>query len=272
MKKIIIVLALILVCLIYQKHSKPTQIIYLDNKTLSQPLASVQQHPVIIAINNINRNNSMINTVQLSINLRLHKKIIYNLNGNLFYQKDKNIRVSIKNRFGTLETDIGSNDQYYWFWSRRMNPPDLYYGTQEGIAKSRLKTPFHPMWMIETLGVGKIDTANARVVKKDNFWAILEPRISTQGEVITKVTVIDPEHSRIMGHYILNSLGTLIVSTEVIAFYNINGQYLPKNLNTIWHEENIALEWEFSNPIINQGIAPSMWAMPYHKNMKNINR
>jgi hypothetical protein len=32
---------------------------------------------------------------------------------------------------------FGSNDNYFWFWSKRMDPPVLHYARHEELAKNQ---------------------------------------------------------------------------------------------------------------------------------------
>ena len=107
-------------------------------------------NPIIEAIN---LKNSKIKTFYCDdIKIKAIKKLTVNLKGKIYFEKDKNFRMFTSSILGK-ESDIGSNDNQFWFWSRKMNPPALHYAKYEDIYKTRLKTPFHPIWTIECLGI-----------------------------------------------------------------------------------------------------------------------
>ena len=53
------------------------------------------------------------------------------------------------------EVDLGSNDQLFWYWVRRDQPPAVYFCRHEQFAASRARQaiPIDPYWLIEALGV-----------------------------------------------------------------------------------------------------------------------
>ena len=52
------------------------------------------------------------------------------------------------------EVDLGSNDQLFWFWIKRSQPPAIYFCRHDQFATSRARQmiPIHPNWLIEALG------------------------------------------------------------------------------------------------------------------------
>jgi hypothetical protein len=161
------------------------------------------------------------------------------------------------------ESDIGSNDTQFWFWSKRMDPPCLYWGQQENLMKSRLKAPFNPEFLYGLLGICEIDMQNASVVRNGKNIAILQPRISTNGEPITRVTVVDPQRQVIVGHYIYGQNDKLIASAEVESLLTTNtGHVVPRKLRLVWHDENVLVEWTLRDIRINAPQSPQNWQMP----------
>jgi len=57
------------------------------------------------------------------------------------------------------EVDLGSNDELFWFWIRRNEPPAVYFCRHEQFATSsvRYQVPVAPDWLIEALGVVQLD-------------------------------------------------------------------------------------------------------------------
>lgn len=182
--------------------------------------------------------------------------IAWKFKGSLAYQKDKNFRLQI---FGLLgkTLDLGSNNQMFWFWSKTMNPPNLFYANHEDVHKSKLKTPFHPLWMMESISLTKIDLSNSKISSKDGMFIITEERLSTLNQIIKKTTLVDPDKG-IIGHYITDLKDNLICGSEVKEW---NGN-LPKVIIMIWYEENISIQMEFKNPEINKNISSEYWNKP----------
>lgn len=267
MKKIIVLLTFLIIVAWWVKTQKPAPI-YLDN---AKPILTHTEPDLVAAREaaaRVNAKNSLIRT--FSADVRIQKKAIA-LSGQIAYEKDRKFRMQSyndkKSIFGQskMELDIGSNPDYFWFWSARMKPPAVYYASYDHVNRNRLRTPFNPVWMMEILGLDEIDLNKGAVVlhKEVNqykAWMCYEIRLSSSGEQIIKGTLYDDV--KIKGHYLYTADGNLIISSEVMEFHNIEGIIVPKKIRTIWYEESLMLDWELANPTINQGLSVALWEMP----------
>jgi hypothetical protein len=64
--------------------------------------------------------------------------------------------------------------------------------------------------------------------------------------------------------------GTLIASTEIIEFKEIDGVSVPTKILIIWHDENVTMEWELSKSKVNQYISDEKWEMPSYDEKVNM--
>jgi hypothetical protein len=282
MRKILITILILMLVCAYFKPTESTPIYVSPRQQISKPpnkRPKLQPEPIIEAdheaiamvkrLNKINEHTRNLTCEQVII--RFKHKLTVRLTADLYYEKDKNFRMKISSLLGK-EMDLGSNDQRFWFWSRHMDPPALYHARHEDIHKTLLKTPLNPVWMMESLSLGEIDLKNVEVVKFKDMWAILQPRISSTGENITKMTLIDPKQEEIAGHYLYNSKGKLIASTEIQQYQRIDGQTIPKKVLIIWYDENVVMEWDLKSPTINRTINPTHWTMPQMSEMIDMGK
>jgi hypothetical protein len=233
------------------------------------------QHPVYGLIKQINDRNAKVRTVYVqNVDIRLQRKITVKATGELAFEKNKKFRLQVWHRLTGKEVDVGSNDEVFWFWSKRMDPPALHYARHEDLKKAMLKTPLNPAWMMESLNVGQIDAANIQVGDFKGRWAVLRPRTSASGEPVTVMTLIDPQKVVIVGRYLYNQQGKMVVSTETQDWYQDPGTQamIPRNLLIIWYEEGVVMEWNFHNPQVNTGINPQYWVMPAMRNKIDMGR
>ena len=161
-----------------------------------------------------------------------------------------------------VESDIGSNDRQFWFWSKRIKPTYLYYASHQDVQKVPLKPLFHPLWMMECMSVGPIDMAGATVYNQSGHWAIRQTRVGTMGQLMVKVTVIDPNRKTLLGHYLYNDDLKLVASSEVLSFQTCGGFVVPKRIRMLWLEENAGMELELINVRVNSALDTSLWVMP----------
>jgi hypothetical protein len=113
------------------------------------------------------------------------------------------------------------------------------------------------MWIMETLSVSQI---TGTVFEHGKYWAALEIRQTTEGTTVIKSTLFD--HEKILGHYIFDSNGQMLVATEILEFQRIGKHILPLRIKTSWNEEDISMTWNLGKAIINSNIDPKEWVMP----------
>jgi hypothetical protein len=179
------------------------------------------------------------------------------------YEKNKNFRMINWSIFGK-ESDIGSNNEYFWFWSKRMKPSALFYSKHENLSKTRLKTLFHPTWMMETIGIDKINLENSLVFNHESYIGIMQERMDvTNGLPVKRIYLIDKDKKACYGHYLFDEKNEPIVSFEVYDYHLLEGNiYVPKEIGIIWNKESIKLKWIMSKPIINSYLKSENWQIP----------
>lgn len=222
------------------------------------------EEPVFEAIKKINDTNKKIKSLYVpSVRIRVKHQITFGATGKIYFEKEKLYRMTIRSVFGQ-EMDIGSNSTHFWFWSKRLNPPDLFYAKHEDLDKAMLKTPLNPSWMIESLALNEISTKDIEVGEFNGNWIIKQKRKAARGENVVVATLIAKENPRILGHYLYNNKNKMIASTEIGSHYTIQDMLIPKTMFITWHEEEVTMEWILSSPKINTNINKSIWELPSH--------
>lgn len=195
------------------------------------------------------------------------KADVLKLDASLKYEKKLNFRM-ITNSIIGKESDIGSNENDFWFWSRQMDPPYLFYSNHDNLIKTRLRTPFNPKWLVKNLGIDEIKNYD-KCFNYQGYYAVATFDKNNYGKKITIIDLIDLEKNAFYGHYIYNSYDEMMVSSEVKEYYYIEGSYYPKTIYINWFEENISVIWNLCQPQINVQFNENSWKMP--SNYKKIN-
>jgi hypothetical protein len=241
--------------------------LYIENAQIILPNEEENKAGLAI-IREINAKNKDIESIKCDLTLEGSQGgFATKLKGNLAYQKNTNFRLTAKSFVGK-ESDIGSNKTHFWFWGKRLKPPALHYALHTDLHKTRLKTPFNPLWMMESISLNQLNE-KARIYKTENYWAIVESRISPLNKPVSKVTLIDPIKKTIIGHYLIDERG-IVASTEITEFTKINNHYVPKTMEINWHIENAKMIWKLKNIEINTYIEPSRWVIPNMKSKINM--
>jgi hypothetical protein len=241
--------------------TNPKEMIYIHY--LQSPSFPIAENEATQIIKEINIKNSKIknffcSNVEISID-----NIPFKLQALLIYEKKLNFRMLVRSFVGK-ELDIGSNKNYFWFWSKRMVPSGLYYAKHKDLYKTKLRTPFSPKWIMESLGFEEINN-KVRVSKSGLYLIIEEDRISSMNTRVTKKTLVNIESRMIVGHYLYEN-NRLISSAEVKESRN----NMPYSIRVIWHEENIGISLKLNDPGINNKINSSHWIMPDYRNKINM--
>jgi hypothetical protein len=192
-------------------------------------------------------------------------KISLRVNGQLALQKDKHFRLIISHKLSGKELDIGSNENIFWFWSRRMKPPVYNFASYDNLSKTMLRSTLNPNWFMEALDFGKL-SFNSKAYKYNDNLMLSEERNAINGEQLTSIILIDPKKEVVLGKYLYDSKNRMLASCEYSDFAN----QIPNKINICWHEENIKMIWDLSKIKINQNINPGIWEMPNVKNKINI--
>lgn len=216
------------------------------------------------------RNGAIISFVCDDISIHVQQKFSVRVSAKVRYQKDQLFRLICRSVVGK-EMDVGSNLDHFWFWSRRMNPPALHYARHENLAKTRLKTPFHPVWMKETLSIDPISIKDAWARQRGDNWEIIRLQKSAVGRPVIKVTMLDPKKLAIIGHYVYED-GKLVASAEVYEHVVKEGYYLPSKILIRWYQENVTMVWQLNNLHINVRLDPSNWQMPHMRQQIEMGR
>jgi hypothetical protein len=162
------------------------------------------------------------------------------LNGFLVYEKERKFRLGLDSFLGP-ELDIGSDGNQFWFWLARMKNPGLYWSTYDNLYRSKLKTPFNPLWLSHCLSIDQIDYNDVSTDKTENKLRIIKNTVNAKKEPITVVTYVDLNSYLITGHGMYENK-TLVASSEINEFNN----NLPAKISFIWHKENASMIWYFS--------------------------
>lgn len=262
----IIIFCLILLFSYFLIKTEPEPPSYLEEpitKEIPKTKEILKEYQDIIDI--VNGKNDGIKNVSSDVRAIINNRALFKVHGYIVFEKEKNFRLILSSFIGK-EADLGSNNQQFWFYIKRMDDPALYYCDYKDLYKTGLKTPFHPLWIMECFGFNHIVISeNTTLRERGNYLEISEQRLSTSGRIVIKSTLVDKLENRIIGHYLWDD-GRLIVSAEIKSFKN----NVPSKIIFKWAEENITLNMELSNSETNALLSPNFWLMPNYDYRSNL--
>lgn len=177
------------------------------------------------------------------------------------------------------EVDLGSNDERFWFWLRRGQPPAVFYCNHAEFQTSlaRQIVPIEPEWLIEALGVTGFDL-NAEhqgpyPVGRGRL-RIVSPRETAVGRV-TKVTVVDEARGWVLEQHLYDANGALLASAIASEHERdlATGAVLPRKVRIEAPLARFSLELNLGTLSTNQPRAAmhDLWNMPQFNGYSVIN-
>lgn len=260
LKKIIILLVfcwLIIVPLKELKDYKPLS--NLENCDFNMEDITKNQEKYTDLIEEINQKNSKIVNFSCSdVELKLwenNKRI--KLKGTIDYCKPIGFRMQVYSFLGK-ELDLGSNEKIFWYWSKRDPRPGVYWSVYEDFPKTRLKTPFNPMFIRATLGLEKIDLNNCKITENEDDLMLTYPQSNSVGDPIQFSILINKKLKVITGFLISNNQGEYLAVCEIQSILN----NFPNKILYTWKEEKKTMSITLNNPQFNVAKEEIAFKMP----------
>jgi hypothetical protein len=194
------------------------------------------------------------------------------------FERPTRLRLRGQTRLTGPEIDVGSNDELFWFWVRRTQPPATYYCRHDQFAASpvRRDLPIDPDWLIEAFGIAQFDPALPHQGPFPLPGGQLEIRTirETPDGTTTKHTVVDGKFGLILQQRVYDARNQL-VGTSSTGHYRrdpATGLFMPTvvQIHTPATPTSpaVSLELQLNNVEINRPTAgmEQLWAMPNYEN------
>lgn len=189
------------------------------------------------------------------------------LSGTLAVEEGQHLRLVVQSIVGH-EVDMGSNDDVFWIWAKRMEPSYVYcrHDQIEG-ARQALGVPFEPEWLMQALGVAPIETANLtmQIDPSGQHARLVQPVLTAHGHPIQKVMQVDLVRGVITEHCIYDARGAKIAQARLDEFRvdKQSGAVLPRRVKLDWPQNQMSLVMNLGQVEINPTSIPSqIWDMP----------
>ena len=251
MKYLIVVILLCVLFLLIRKKSDVIVEPLMPNAVVTD-IVDIDTHVQDI-IEQVNLKNDKVKS--LSYNATVHLDNM-SFDAEIHYKKDKMFRMLAFGFFGTC-LDIGSNDSIFWFWSKNFDSNTLYWARHEDFPKTKLQTPYGPLWMMQSLGYDKI--TGDKCGENDQYLKVFRDDVINNNRKVIKAVLIDKKELKVVGNYIYSTDGRLLVSSE-------------------WHENILHIYWKEMNQkliiVLEKPINPTKEFNPPYKphkvNMANM--
>ena len=177
------------------------------------------------------------------------------------------------------EVDLGSNDELFWMWVRRNQPPAMYYCRHDQFANSAARQimPVEPEWIVEALGLVHFDPAD-RPQGPTPVGAgrvqIKTIRRSSIGE-LTKITVVDPARAIVLEQDLYDGSGRLVAAARTSDHRHdpVTGAILPRHIEIDYPIAQLTMKIDIKVLEVN-ALGPQnaqLWTKPEYSGYPDVN-
>ena len=201
------------------------------------------------------------------------------LRGNLSMERPQRFRLTAGTGLAGQEIDLGSNDELFWLWVRRNQPPAVYLCRHSQFAGSAAHEvmPIEPRWLQSALGLVELDPGlvyEGPTPRADGKLELRAHLPSGNGN-LHRVMVIDASRAWVTEQHVYDTTGmTLIASavTESHRYYPLQQVSLPDRVTVRLPTAGIALKISLGEVGINpaNGISPQLWTLPPFEGVQQI--
>ncbi len=195
------------------------------------------------------------------------------LSGNIAAQRPGRFRLTAGTAVSGQEIDLGSNDELFWMWVRRNQPPAVYFCRHDQFAGSNIRQmmPVEPSWLLAALGIVDLDPASVfdGPLPSPRGAGTVELRswLPSASGTLQRVTVIDARRAWVLEQDIYDQAGTTLLASaraETHRYYPVEQISLPERVSIQVPSANLRMTINLGAVQINQ-LTPDrqqLWTLP----------
>jgi len=192
------------------------------------------------------------------------------LRASVAWERPKRFRLRAETALTGPEVDLGSNDELFWFWIRRNQPPAVYFARHDQFADSPVRQviPIEPAWLVEALGITEFDPDlphQGPFPTSDGRLEIRTIRETAEGPT-TKVTIVHPVSGWLLAQHVYDARNRLKASAVASQHRRdpLTGLTLPKVVDIRCPVAQFSMRVELGNVEINrlESTRHELWTMP----------
>lgn len=145
----------------------------------------------------------------------------FGLDGLVACQKPQSFRLKA-NILGKSGVDMGSNDEEFWYWISKADPPYLFHCSYRDLPSVKnMPFPFQPDMVVKAMGLADYDVSKCTVQSKGAVVSLIETSESAQRDPIYKVTMFNRNATGskpvVTGHLLMNKNSKVICRADIDA-------------------------------------------------------
>lgn len=190
------------------------------------------------------------------------------LSGNIALERPRRLRLTANSLLGP-EVDLGSNNDLFWLWVSRNEPPALYFARHDQYAGSEAQRmlPIEPDWLMDALGLAMFEPGDVHDGPRLLGDGTLEIRsvLNRPTGQKTKRTIIDARRAWVLQQHIYDAQGALLASAILKDHrYHPEAQVsLPQRIEIEMPATQLRLAIDVGSVQLNvPATNPELWQLP----------
>jgi hypothetical protein len=177
------------------------------------------------------------------------------------------------------ELDLGSNDELFWVWIARNEPPAIYFCRHDQFdARAACQSvPIHPEMLLEAMGIVEFDPADEHQGPFPLSGGRLEIRSirqTPQGPAGT-TTVVHASTGAVLERHVFDPIGRPLATAIAHEHRRdpLTGLVMPRIVEIQVPSVQFSMTLNLGNVTINDPVEtpPQLWAMPDYPGWQTVN-
>lgn len=191
------------------------------------------------------------------------------LRGNIAVMQPGKVRFRASTTLTGDEVDMGSNEQLFWFWVKRNDPPALYFSRHDQYTGSTAQQmmPIEPQWLLDALGMMQFSPNDRHEGPFPHSNETLEIRsiLQTRAGQMSKSTIVDALRAWVLEQHVYDATGTLVASSRATnhRYFPELGVSLPQKIALNVPAAELSLSIDVGTVQLNNLVDnPALWSLP----------
>jgi hypothetical protein len=195
---------------------------------------------------------------------------IPSLKGYIAAMRPGRVRLQASTSLTGPEVDMGANEELFWFWVKRNEPPAVYFAKHSQAAGSAAQQlmPIEPQWLLDAMGLAEFkptDRHDGPLPGRDKNTVEITSIVQSQNGPLTKRTVVNSRNAQVLEQHLYDGSGKLLASAVARShrYYPETGVSLPQEIEIRIPPAELAMTIDVGTVELNRLVDnPAMWALP----------
>ena len=217
----------------------------------------------------VNANSAQIQQIQAT-GATLSMPGFPSLRADLAFERPRRFRLRAGTTLTGPEFDLGSNDNLFWLWIRRDQPPAIYFCHHDQFHRSNVGHifPVDPDWLIAALGVVHLDPAGSHAGPFPLRAGRVEVRsvVPSVGGEVNRISVIHDTYGWVLEQHLYDMQGRRLASAVASRhqYDPVTGTSLPRQVEIQLPPSGMAFTIDVGEYLVNSlsGDPLQLWSIP----------